>query len=75
MWLSGSGYAPVVVATGGGSTWEPVPANYDGDACVDLAAYQQNTGNWMFWLSSLGYTPRFDAPGLGGPEFVPVQAY
>jgi len=75
IWLSDNDYGVIVAEGWGGKTWTPVPANYNGDAYVDLAAYQQSTGNWMFWLSSLGYLPRIEAPGWGGPEFVPVQAY
>ena len=61
-------------AGGAGLLYDSRGTTDDGDARVDLAVYQQNTGNWIVWLSSLGYAS-FGVSGWGGPAFVPVQAY
>lgn len=44
------------LATEADEVW-PVPADYDGDGLADPAFYATSTGQWMLWLSGMGYVP------------------
>lgn len=54
--LSGGGYASLTLSPYlGGPGWTPVPADYDGDAKADPAAWQVRSGTLKARLSSSGY--------------------
>ena len=62
MWnikLSSAGYRYDAAITFGGSGWQALAADYDGDGLADPAIYQEATGVWNIKLSSAGY--RYDA--------------
>ncbi|MFA7159174.1 MAG: ice-binding family protein [Kiritimatiellia bacterium] len=57
-----------VAGTPGGVS---IPEDYDGDGLTDLATYNQDTGIWELFLSSLDYQEL--TGGFGGPEYRPVR--
>ncbi|MBU4200792.1 MAG: hypothetical protein KKE37_12380 [Verrucomicrobia bacterium] len=70
--LSGSGYAVATLAGFGGSAYEAVAGDYDGDGLTDPAIYNTANGDWQVAMSSLGYGIA-SASGFGGTGFTAVQ--
>ena len=49
-------------------------ADYDGDHRADPAIYGEDSGYWIFRLSSIGYVELALTQTLGGTGYIPVPA-
>lgn len=68
-----SDFGPCAVGSAGLPKYTAVPADYDGDGLIDIASYQESTGDWKILLSSSGYSQYMNLPGfLGGWGFIPM---
>jgi len=73
VWLSGAGYAALLLPDGflGGNGHEPVAADFDGDRKADPAAYQRQKGDWLVRLSSASYSVSVFPQLMGNSSWVP----
>ena len=70
--LSGSGYTIASMLGFGGSSYQAVAGDYDGDGLADPAIYNTANGDWQVAMSSLGYGIA-SATGFGGTGYTAVQ--
>jgi len=58
----------------GGTGYQPIRGDFDGDGKIDLAIYQSSSGNWYILLSGAGYTTSL-TKSWGGSGYSPVPMY
>jgi hypothetical protein len=58
----------------GGTGYQAIRGDYDGDGKTDLAIYQPTTGNWYILLSGSNYTTTLNK-SWGGAGYTAVPNY